>query len=59
VPFLPRDDARERLVGELNGSLGDLAAALEAGDTVLVGDLAEYEVAPRLAALLPLLGRPA
>ena len=58
VPFLPRDPGRERLVTELNATLRDLLAAFEAKDTVLIGDLAEYEVAPRLAGLLPLLGRP-
>ncbi|HSV91854.1 MAG TPA: hypothetical protein VLH81_02210, partial [Desulfobacterales bacterium] len=58
VAFLPRDPGRERLVAELNTALRDLLAAFEAKDTVLIGDLAEYEVAPRLAGLLPLLGRP-
>jgi len=57
VAFLPRDPDRERLTMELNAALRDLAAAFEAKDTVLIGDLAEYEVAPRLAGLLPLLGR--
>ncbi len=57
IPFLPRDPDRERLVAELNAALRDLAAAFEAKDTILLGDLAEYEVAPRLAGLLPLLGR--
>jgi hypothetical protein len=57
VPFLPRDGARERLIVDLNATLRDLLAAFEAKDTVLIGDLAEYEVAPRLAQLLPLLGR--
>jgi hypothetical protein len=57
VAFLPRDPDRERLTAELNAALRDLLAAFEAKDTVLIGDLAEYEVAPRLAGLLPLLGR--
>jgi hypothetical protein len=57
VSFLPADGEREQLIVDLNGTLRGLAAALEAKDTVLIGDLAEYEVAPRLAALLPLLGR--
>jgi hypothetical protein len=57
LSFLPRDGERERLIVDLNATLRDLAAALEAKDTVLIGDLAEYEVAPRLARLLPLLGR--
>ncbi|MDR0451256.1 MAG: hypothetical protein LBH26_08325 [Treponema sp.] len=35
-------------VGEFESALKDLAAAYEAKDGVLVGDLAEYELAPRL-----------
>lgn len=57
VSLLPPDGERERLIVDLNATLRGLAAALEAKDTVLIGDLAEYEVAPRLTALLPLLGR--
>jgi hypothetical protein len=57
VSFLPPDGGRERLIVDLNATLRDLVAAFEAKDTVLIGDLAEYEVAPRLAQLLPLLGR--
>jgi hypothetical protein len=57
VSFLPPDGGRERLIVDLNATLRDLLAAFEAKDTVLIGDLAEYEVAPRLAQLLPLLGR--
>ena len=57
VSFLPRDGDRERLIVDLNATLRGLLAAFEAKDTVLIGDLAEYEVAPRLAQLLPLLGR--
>lgn len=57
LAFLPRDAEREGLIVELNATLGELATALAARDTVLIGDLAEYEVAPRLARLVPLLGR--
>jgi len=57
VAFLPRDEGRERLIAELNETLRGLVGAFEAKDTVLIGDLAEYEVAPRLAGLLGLLGR--
>jgi hypothetical protein len=32
---------------ELNTYLGECIGALEAGDTVLIGDLLEYELAPR------------
>jgi hypothetical protein len=35
-------------VGEFESTLKELAAAYEAKDAVLVGDLAEYELAPRL-----------
>jgi hypothetical protein len=35
-------------VGEFESALKELAAAYEAKDAVLVGDLAEYELAPRL-----------
>lgn len=37
--------------GELAPILADLLAALEAKDTVMVGDLAEYELAPRIEKL--------
>ncbi len=36
----------------LNGYLIELSEAIEAGDTVLTGDLLEYEIGPRLNALL-------
>jgi len=36
---------------ELNGVLGELIEAFQARDSVLIGDLMEYEVAPRLQAL--------
>jgi hypothetical protein len=55
LPFLPLDGERARLFGELNGVFRDLIAAFDAKDTVLIGDLLEYEAAPRIAALLPLL----
>ncbi|MBN1686940.1 MAG: hypothetical protein JW852_09815 [Spirochaetales bacterium] len=38
--------------GELNGFLRELSQAIETGDTVLVGDLLEYEIAPRLDSLI-------
>lgn len=37
----------EALVAELNGFLAEAAQALEDNDTVLLGDLLEYELAPR------------
>ncbi len=57
VALLPREAAREELFRDLNAVLRDLVAALEARDTVLTGDLAEYEVAPRLEGLVALLER--
>ncbi len=43
VPF-------EKLHSELNAFLTEAAGALEAGDNVLLGDLLEYELAPRAEA---------
>ncbi len=57
LSFLPPDEARQRLFGELNGVLRDLVAAFDAKDLVLIGDLFEYEVAPRIEKLIPLLER--
>lgn len=37
--------------GEFNGVLSDLIDAFAASDTVLIGDLLEYEIAPRLEKL--------
>jgi hypothetical protein len=39
------------LIGEFNASARELSDAYERHDTVLVGDLAEYEMAPRLQEL--------
>ena len=55
VPFLPPNPERGRLISELTPVLRDLAGAFDAKDSVLIGDLLEYEVAPRVTALLPLL----
>jgi hypothetical protein len=59
--LLPQEGARTALAvagqpfpafqAELNGMLGQLLAALAARDTVLIGDLLEYEVSPRLRSL--------
>jgi hypothetical protein len=38
-------------MGEFGGALGEMLAAYKQRDTVLVGDLAEYEMAPRLRGL--------
>jgi hypothetical protein len=55
IPFLALDPRRDALLGEMNGVLRDLLAAFNAKDSILIGDLLEYEVAPRLGKLLPLL----
>lgn len=57
VRFLPRDPDREKLFEELNPVLRELIAAFHAKDLVLIGDLFEYEIAPRIDRLLPLLER--
>jgi len=50
---LPTVDGREprEFFSELNRMLRELAQAFEARDTVLIGDLMEYEIAPRLRKL--------
>ena len=55
VPFLPPDAERGRTVAELTPVLRDLVAAFDAKDSVLIGDLLEYEIAPRVERLMPLL----
>jgi len=37
----------ETMQDELNGFLAEAAGALESGDLILLGDLLEYELAPR------------
>jgi hypothetical protein len=55
VPFLPPHPDLQGLFTELTGVFRDVIEAFDAKDSVLIGDLLEYEAAPRLAALLPLL----
>jgi hypothetical protein len=45
------DAAFRSHIEELSAALRELTAAFENGDAILVGDLAEYEVAPRIRAL--------
>jgi hypothetical protein len=59
VPFLSPDPERGRLLAELTPVLREVVAAFGARDSVLIGDLLEYEVAPRLARLAPSLERSA
>jgi hypothetical protein len=55
LPFLPPDPQRARPLLELTPILRDLVAAFGAKDSVLIGDLLEYEVTPRLQRLMPAL----
>ena len=55
VPFLPPDAERGRMIADLTPVLRDLVAAFNAKDSVLIGDLLEYEIAPRMTRLMPLL----
>jgi hypothetical protein len=55
VPFLPPNEERGRMITELTPVLRELAGAFDAKDSILIGDLLEYEVAPRVTRLMPLL----
>lgn len=55
VPFLPPNAERGRMIADLTPILKNLVAAFDAKDSILIGDLLEYEVAPRVAKLMPLL----
>jgi hypothetical protein len=46
-------------IDDFGAALKELLAAYEAKDAVLVGDLAEYEVAPRLRSLYAAIKTPA
>jgi hypothetical protein len=55
LPFLIPDTERTRLLVELTPVLRELVAAFGSRDSVLIGDLLEYEVAPRMEKIVPLL----
>ena len=57
LPFLAPDPERARLLSELTPVLQELVAAFGSRDSVLIGDLLEYEVAPRVEKITPLLER--
>jgi hypothetical protein len=57
LPFLPPDAERARLLLELTPVLRELVAAFGSRDMVLIGDLLEYEVAPRIEKIAPHLER--
>jgi len=52
--YIPKSAAEKNLpkqIDEFNNAVKELLIAYEKNDAVLVGDLAEYEIAPRLAAI--------
>jgi len=55
LPFLPPDPNRGRLIGELTPFLRELVSAFDAKDSILIGDLLEYEITPRIERLAPVL----
>ncbi len=55
MPFLPKDAGRDALFREINPFLKQLVEAFDSKDLVLIGDLFEYELAPRLERLIPAL----
>jgi hypothetical protein len=57
LPFLAPDPERGRLLSGLTPVLRELVEAFGSRDSVLIGDLLEYEVAPRLEKIVPLLSR--
>jgi hypothetical protein len=57
LPFLPPDIERGKLISEITPFLRDLVSAFDVKDTVLIGDLLEYEIAPRMQRLAPFLER--
>ncbi len=46
-----KTDSFKSLLEEIGSILRELLSAYESQDTVLVGDLAEYEIVPRLGSL--------
>jgi hypothetical protein len=55
IPFLPPDPEGGKLIAELTPFLRDLVSAFGSKDSVLIGDLLEYEILPRMERLTPLL----
>ena len=52
-----RDLPFDSFYQELNGHLRELTEAIEAEDTIMIGDLLEYEIAPKLADLVEAIDR--
>jgi hypothetical protein len=55
LPFLPPDAERARLISDLTPVLRQLTEAFAVRDGILIGDLMEYEIAPRMERIIPLL----
>jgi hypothetical protein len=55
LPFLPPNVDRGRVIAELTPFLRELVTAFDVKDTVMIGDLLEYEISPRMERLAPLL----
>ncbi len=52
------DKSLDDITGELKGFLQELVEAFAAQDSVLIGDLLEYEIAPRIKSVVTLLSQP-
>jgi len=48
IPKAASEEDLSRQINDFNGAVKELLLAYEKNDTVLIGDLAEYEIAPRL-----------
>ena len=55
LPFLPQDSRRARALTELTPFLKELVSAFDTRDSVLIGDILEYEIAPRMTRIAPIL----
>jgi len=51
LSWIDSGDKVEEIINDINSILSELEGALMAGDTVLIGDLLEYEIKPRLLQL--------
>ena len=51
MAWISGDEDVKKIVDDMTGILAELEEALKAGDTVLIGDLLEYEIKPRLIEL--------
>ena len=52
-----RDQSLKDYLEDMNRVLEELTEAFNARDTVMLGDLLEYEISPRLEPLVAFLGR--